>query len=144
MFDLRHLVIAIVLMVLTIVASATIAAVTLVRLPADYLCRDLDEPRIGERGSALKRLARNVTGALLVAGGLILAIPGIPGQGALLAIAGLLLMDFPGQRKVLRILAARPSLWGAINGLRRAFSRPPLEIGGGSERIAPQDRGSDG
>jgi ABC-type Fe3+ transport system permease subunit len=106
--------------------SAAVAAAVLVGLPADYLRRHPDRR---ERRSALRSFARNAVGGVLVAIGALLAIPGVPGQGLLLVLAGLTLLDFRGKRRLAAKLLARPSLMRAVNGLRRRFSQPPLEPG---------------
>ena len=112
--------------VIATVASVAIAAWVIVRLPADCLRRDRDadaDPR-----SRVARIARNVVGALLVALGVMLALPGVPGQGLLVVLAGLLLVDVPGKRALLAKLLARPSLRRAVDRLRRRCARPPLEL----------------
>jgi hypothetical protein len=60
--------------------------------------------------------------------GIIMAVPGVPGQGTLLILTGLTLIDFPGKRRLERSLIRRPSVLKLINGLRQRFQRPPLEI----------------
>src|SRR5690242_9548464 len=50
------------------------------------------------------RVAKNVGGALLILLGLVMALPGIPGQGILTMIVGLTMVDFPGKRGLERRL----------------------------------------
>jgi hypothetical protein len=73
-------------------------------------------------------IAKNVGGALLVALGLIMAVPGVPGQGLLTAVIGLSLVSFPGKRRLERRLIRRPFLFRAVNRLRARFQRPPLLV----------------
>lgn len=73
-------------------------------------------------------VAKNLAGAVLVVLGLIMAIPGVPGQGLLTALIGLTLLSFPGKRRLERRFVRIPALLGAINRLRARFARPPLEI----------------
>jgi hypothetical protein len=78
------------------------------------------------RGLAL--VAKNLAGAVLVALGLIMALPGVPGQGLLTMLIGLTLLSFPGKRRLERRFVRIPALLGAINRLRTRFARPPLEL----------------
>jgi hypothetical protein len=71
---------------------------------------------------------KNLAGAVLVLLGLVMALPGIPGQGILTMIIGLTLVDFPGKRGLERRLIGRPSVLRRINGLRARFHRAALEL----------------
>ena len=73
-------------------------------------------------------IAKNLLGLLLIAIGAVLAIPGIPGQGLLTILIGLLLLDIPGKHRLVQNLLRRPRLLKAINRLRAWFSRPPLIV----------------
>lgn len=77
---------------------------------------------------ALLVIAKNLGGAVLVALGLIMAIPGVPGQGLLTAVIGLSLVSFPGKRRLERRMIRRPFLLRAVNRLRARFHRPPLQV----------------
>jgi hypothetical protein len=76
----------------------------------------------------LALVAKNLAGAVLVVLGLIMALPGVPGQGLLTALIGLTLLSFPGKRRLERRFVRIPALLGAINRLRARFARPPLEF----------------
>ena len=65
---------------------------------------------------------------MLVVLGLIMALPGVPGQGLLTALIGLTLLSFPGKRRLERRFVRIPALLRAINRLRARFARPPLEL----------------
>lgn len=71
---------------------------------------------------------KNVLGAVLILLGVILSIPGFPGQGLLTMLAGVFLLDFPGKHRLLYKILSRPLFLQPINHLRRKFSRPPLVI----------------
>jgi hypothetical protein len=77
---------------------------------------------------ALAFVGRNLAGAVLVLLGLIMALPGVPGQGLLTALIGLTLLSFPGKRRLERRFVRIPALLRAINRLRARFARPPLEL----------------
>jgi len=73
-------------------------------------------------------ILKNLAGGLLVALGIIMALPGVPGQGLLTALIGLTLLNFPGKTNLERRLISRPAVCKAINSWRARFSRPPLEL----------------
>jgi hypothetical protein len=77
---------------------------------------------------AFALVGKNLAGVLLVLLGLIMALPGVPGQGLLTALIGLTLLSFPGKRRLERRFVRIPALLRAINRLRRQFARPPLEL----------------
>jgi hypothetical protein len=81
-------------------------------------------PAVRIAGLVLKNLA----GALLVALGIVMALPGVPGQGLLTALIGLTLLNFPGKTDLERRLISRPAVLRAINRWRARFSRPPLVL----------------
>jgi len=76
----------------------------------------------------LATAAKNVAGVVLVLLGLVMALPGIPGQGILTMIVGITLIDFPGKRGLERRLIGRPRVLHTINRLRARFGRAPLEM----------------
>lgn len=113
----------------SLVSLAAVTAV-LVSLPPGYFRDDApvaDWPRSPVL-RALWRVGKNLLGLALVALGAVLSVPGIPGQGLLTILIGLILLDFPGKRGLERRLVARPSVLGAINRLRARFGRPPMEL----------------
>jgi hypothetical protein len=72
--------------------------------------------------------AKNLAGAVLVLLGLVMALPGIPGQGILTMIVGITLIDFPGKRGLERRMIGRPRVLRSINRLRARFHRAPLDL----------------
>lgn len=105
--------------------SFVAVAIVIVRLPEDHFASD--RPPDGRTPTnAARRIARNLLGILLIAVGLVLSVPGIPGQGVLTILLGVMLVDFPGRRVVERWLITRPGILAAMNRLRRRFGAPPL------------------
>jgi hypothetical protein len=76
----------------------------------------------------LATAAKNVAGVVLVLLGLVMALPGIPGQGILTMIVGITLIDFPGKRGLERRMIGRPRILRSINKLRARFHREPLDM----------------
>ena len=71
---------------------------------------------------------KNLFGVFLVALGIVLSLPGVPGQGVLTILMGAMLLDFPGKRRVERWLLRRRGVFTSINRLRARFGRRPLEL----------------
>jgi hypothetical protein len=115
----------VVLFVLSAAGSLAIVTLVLVRLPATYFAGD--GPRLAGT-SLVKRLGKNVLGVFLVAVGVVLSIPGVPGQGVLTILIGVMLIDFPGKRRIERRIVSAPKVHKAIDDLRGRFGRAPLVI----------------
>ena len=107
-------------------AALGIAAAVVVSLPPDFF-RDAAPRAAGTWGwGTLRRVARDAVGVLLILVGLVLSIPGVPGQGVITILAGVLLVDFPGRHRVACALARVPGVLATMNGIRRWLHRPPL------------------
>jgi hypothetical protein len=119
------------LFLLSAVLSLAAVAWVLSRLPADYF-RGKHRPLLfGESHPVLGwvvRIGKNLAGLALIALGVVLSLPGVPGQGVLTIFLGLLLIDYPGKRRFERWLVSQPRIRQAIDALRTARGRPPLEL----------------
>jgi len=73
-------------------------------------------------------IGKNILGVLLVVVGILLSIPGVPGQGLLTILLGIMLLDFPGKRRLEQNLLRRPQILKTINRLRARFGKQALEI----------------
>jgi len=73
-------------------------------------------------------VGKNIGGLLLVAIGIVLSLPGVPGQGLLTVLLGIMLLDFPGKHRLEQKLLSRPSIVNAINRLRARFGKKSLEL----------------
>ncbi len=114
----------------TCAGSLAGAAAVVVNLPATYF-RDGEAPARPAGHPVLRwagLLLKNVLGALLILVGVLLSLPGIPGQGLLTILIGLMLLNFPGKRRLERGLVAQPQIFRAINGLRARFGKPALSL----------------
>ncbi len=118
--------------VLSTVVTTAVVTAYLVTIPPDHF-DNLPLVRRRQIGSSPARLAlaigKNVLGAVLVIVGLVLSVPGVPGQGLLTILVGILLLDIPGKRKLERRLVSRPAVLRNINKLRTRFDRSPLKLG---------------
>jgi UPF0716 family protein affecting phage T7 exclusion len=101
----------------------------LVRIAPDHfiseergLSRRMGSPIV--RGAYL--FGKNLLGLLLVCAGVLMSLPGVPGQGLLTAFVGLLLLDVPGKRGIELAIVRRATILRAINRIRARFDKPPL------------------
>lgn len=120
--DARDVLLAAGVWVLLTAGSLILVLRVALALPPDYFERD----RPGGRSWTVGRILRNLAGLLLIVVGALLSIPGIPGQGVLTMLVGILLLDFPQRRRLERALLSRPGVLPALNHLRARFGRPPL------------------
>lgn len=119
------------LSLITFAISLAIVSFIMVRIPADYFKKDRPRDLWSDRHPAVRFLglfAKNVLGVLLVALGIVMSIPGVPGQGILTILLGIMLLDFPGKSKLEHNLVSRPRVFKAINKLRQRFGRPGLVL----------------
>jgi hypothetical protein len=128
----QYVILATLLFVATLVTSFAVSLTILIRLPPDYF-RTLRAQSIRDAGHGLffriGIILKNLLGVILILLGAILSLPGLPGPGLLIVLAGVFLLDFPGKRKLLCKVLSRPLLLQSINRLRTKFARPPLVIG---------------
>ena len=71
-------------------------------------------------------IAKNVFGVFLILLGIVLSLPGVPGQGFLTILLGLIMLDIPGKRPLEARIIKRPAVLSAINDLRARYNKPPL------------------
>lgn len=117
--------------VVTFSASLGIVSLILVKLPADYFLNNHHSRYWAGRPPALRILllaGKNILGVLLIMIGIILSLPGVPGQGLLTILLGVMLVDFPGKHRLEQKLLHRPAIKNSINRLRARFGKPPLEL----------------
>jgi hypothetical protein len=117
------------LSVVTFVVSILVVTVVLVKLPANYFHSSHEREFLIERHPVLRAFgifAKNLVGLMLVALGVIMSLPGVPGQGVLTILLGVMLLDFPGKRNLETRLVSRPRVLRAVNMLRGRFEKPPL------------------
>jgi hypothetical protein len=117
------------LSVVTFVGSILVVTYVLVRLPANYFHSSHAREFLTERHPVLRAVgifAKNLLGLVLVAAGVVMSLPGVPGQGVLTILLGVMLLDFPGKRALEARIVGRPRVYRAINALRARFDKPPL------------------
>ena len=118
----QHVVGAVLLWVVLTAGSFALVLRIVLALPEEYFEAEASPHRPWTAG----RVARNAAGIVVIALGLMMSVPGVPGQGLLTILAGLLLVDFPGRRTLELALVRRAGLLPALNRLRARFGRQPL------------------
>ena len=77
--------------------------VVLVKLPATYFIDPARSSFLAARHPVLAwtiRVAKNLLGIVTVLVGIILSLPVVPGPGLLLILIGVMLLEFPGKRRL--------------------------------------------
>src|SRR5215470_13060779 len=118
----------------TFLGSTIVVAWLVTRLPATYFCDASSRDSWGGRRPVLRWagvLLKNLLGVLLVVLGGIMALPIIPGPGILILVLGIMLLDFPGKRRLEQWLVHRATVLRAMNRLRQRYGKPPLLVGRG-------------
>src|SRR6476660_10267687 len=112
----------------TFFINLAIVSFILVKIPADHFSKKRKSkfwsgphPLLHAAGV----VGKNICGLLLVAIGIVLSLPGVPGQGLLTVLLGIMLLDFPGKHRLEQKLLSKPSIVNTINRLRERFDKPP-------------------
>jgi len=116
--------------ILTFVGSLILIPCLVVRIPHDYFTREhtlssqlhMPHPLLRITGM----LAKNLFGILFILAGIFMLV--LPGQGILTILIGLMLMNFPGKYDLERRIIGYPSVFKAINWMRKKANHPPLEL----------------
>jgi len=126
----RSVLIGILVFLGTFLVNLGIVSVILVKLPKDHFKSDKSKRVSGSNATVrvLEVIGKNVAGWLLIALGIVLSVPGVPGQGLLTILLGVMLVDFPGKHRLEQKLLSRPGIIHTINRLRGRFGKPALEL----------------
>lgn len=127
----QKVVVGVLLFVASFFINLGIVSFILVKLPADHFSKSRKTKFwAGPRPAihAAKVIGKNIAGLLIVALGILLSLPGVPGQGLLTILLGIMLLDFPGRERLEQKLLSKPSIVDTINRLRGRFDKPPLEL----------------
>ena len=107
--------------VFSVVASIVAVRWQLTRLPADYFA--VERPPRAKRGPAAW-IAGNVAGLCVLALGIILLLT--PGQGILLILTGLIMLDLKSLRPLERRIVRNRKVLASMNWVRRRAGEPDL------------------
>jgi hypothetical protein len=113
----------------SLAVSTAAIIIVMVKIPANYFSSHYVQDFMPGSSWIVRWgavVGKNVLGVLLVALGIILSLPGIPGQGFLTILLGVIMLDIPGKRPLEARLIKRPAVLSAVNDLRARFDKPPL------------------
>lgn len=119
------------LFLVTFAISLGIVALIMVKIPENYFRKDHFPEFLSGYHPAIRIIGfvgKNVLGVLLVTLGIVMSIPGVPGQGILTILLGIMLLDFPGRRSLELKLVSQPRVLKTINKLRHRFGKPSLVL----------------
>jgi hypothetical protein len=118
------------LFAVTFTVSLLLFGVLVVVLPERYFLHESNE-YWREKPPVIRWLGiigKNLLGVVLIGLGLLLSLPGIPGQGLLTVLIGVMLLDLPGKRRLARWVFRQPRMLRGVNRVRAWFRRPPLVV----------------
>ncbi|HLA95455.1 MAG TPA: hypothetical protein VK612_07020 [Pyrinomonadaceae bacterium] len=106
-------------------------AIVMVKIPPNYFSSHYKRDFLPDsswlvRWSAV--ILKNIFGVILIILGILLSLPGVPGQGILTILLGLIMLDIPGKRPLEARIIKRPTVLAAINKLRDRYGKDPLVV----------------
>lgn len=117
------------LFLVSLTVSFLAIGIVMVKIPPNYFSSHYERDFL-PNSSWLVRwgavIAKNVLGVFLILLGIVLSLPGVPGQGILTILLGLIMLDIPGKRPLEARIIKRPAVLSAINKLRAKYGKPPL------------------
>jgi hypothetical protein len=127
----KEVMVAVGLFVVTFAVSLSVISFILVKLPPTYFKESHSRTFWVDRHPWVRwagLVGKNVLGVVLVLLGILMSLPGIPGQGILTILLGIMLLDLPGKRRLETKILSQPRVLEKINRLRHKFSKPPLVL----------------
>jgi hypothetical protein len=131
MMTRQSVLLAVLLFVVSFAISLGVVSFILVKIPPDYFKEDRPNAFWSGRHPMIRLLGilgKNLLGIILVALGIVMSVPGVPGQGILTILLGIMLLDFPGRQKFERKIVSQPRVLKSINRLRHRFGKPELML----------------
>lgn len=126
---LSNILLGVGLFLLSLGLSFLAIAIVMVKIPANYFSTHYQQDFM-PNSSWLVRwgvvIIKNIFGVFLIILGVLLSLPGVPGQGILTILLGLIMLDIPGKRPLEAKIINRPNILSAVNKLRKKYDKPPL------------------
>lgn len=119
------------LFLLSLAFSMASIALVVVKIPADYFSPGYSQEFFGDKPFLVRWSAvilKNLFGVFLICLGIVLSLPGVPGQGILTILLGLIMLDIPGKRPLEARIIKRPTIRASFDKLRARFGKPPLVL----------------
>ncbi len=111
--------------------SAIAVGIVMVKIPANYFSSHYTQDFMPGKPWLVRWSAvilKNLLGIFLILLGIVLSLPGVPGQGILTILLGLIMMDIPGKRPLEARIIKRPKVLSAVNSLRARYKKAPLDL----------------
>lgn len=119
------------LFLVSLTVSFIAIAVVMVKIPANYFSTHYKQDFLPGSHWTVRWgavILKNILGVFLILLGILLSLPGVPGQGILTILLGLIMIDIPGKRPLEARIIKRPTVLAAVNRLREKYGKPPLEL----------------
>jgi hypothetical protein len=119
------------LFLLSLTLSFAAIAIVMVKIPANYFSSHYRQDFLPGSHWTVRWgavIAKNVFGVFLIILGILLSLPGVPGQGILTILLGLIMIDIPGKRPLEAKIIKRPTVLAAVNRLRAKYGKPELVL----------------
>ncbi|MDA1013678.1 MAG: hypothetical protein O3A00_04395 [Planctomycetota bacterium] len=118
--------------VVMFVGAAVAVPLFVARIPQDYF---VAKPRQSIASNPVQfwawRIVKNSVGWVLIVAGIVMLV--LPGQGLLTILAGLMLVDFYGKRRLEVWIIRRPTIHKSVNWLRSRSNQAPLQLPGSDD-----------
>jgi hypothetical protein len=117
------------LFLVSLLVSFAAIAIVMVKIPPTYFSLDHHREFMAGRHWIVRYgalILKNVLGLFLIVIGVLLSFPGVPGQGILTILLGLIMLDIPGKRPLEAKIVRQPKVLAAVNRLRARYNKPPL------------------
>ena len=127
----RNVGLGVLVVAVTFVVATGIVSFVVVKLPATYFHPDHDREVLKDKHPTIRWagiIGKNLAGVILVGLGVVMSLPGIPGPGLVTILFGVMLVDFPGKRRLEHKIVSRPSVLKTINNLRKRFRKKPIKL----------------
>lgn len=119
------------LFLVSLVVSFLAIGIVMVKIPAHYFSPHYQEDFLPGSHWTVRWgavIIKNIFGVFLILLGIVLSLPGVPGQGILTILLGLIMLDIPGKRPLEARIIKRPAVLAAINKLRAKYDKPELVL----------------
>lgn len=119
------------LFVFSLAFSFLSIGVVMVKIPENYFNAEYERDFLPGKPWFVRwsaAIVKNALGVFLIILGIILSLPGVPGQGILTILLGLIMVDIPGKRPLEAKIIQRPAILSAVNNLRARYKKPPLQM----------------
>jgi hypothetical protein len=127
----KEILLGVALFLISLVLSFSAIVLVVVKIPANYFSSHYQKDFLPNspffvRWGAV--ILKNLLGIFLILIGIVLSLPGVPGQGLLTILLGLIMLDIPGKRPIEAKIISRPAIQNVINKIRARFNKPPLVL----------------